>query len=170
MTSSDIDISSTLKKFTVEMNKGLEKTGPISECSIPMIATYLNPCVTIKKGERVIVIDAGGTNLRVGLASFDGGDWILSDVREDKMPGLSREYSKEEFFDYIALRTKPFLDKARNIGFCFSYRVAMNKDLDGRLIAWAKEIKAKEVVDSLVLKTFNEILSLMPYGCVVSLS
>ena len=150
MTSSDIDISSTLKKFTVEMNKGLEKTGPISECSIPMIATYLNPCVTIKKGERVIVIDAGGTNLRVGLASFDGGDWILSDVREDKMPGLSREYSKEEFFDYIALRTKPFLDKARNIGFCFSYRVGMEKNLDGRLIAWAKEIKAKEVVGALI--------------------
>ena len=150
MTSSDIDTFSTLNKFTTEINKGLEKTGPIRECSIPMIATYLNPCIDLKEGEKVIVIDAGGTNLRVGLSSFDGSKWNLSDVKEDKMPGLTREYGKEEFFDYIAKRCIPLLDKACNIGFCFSYRVGMEKNLDGRLIAWAKEIKAKEVVGELV--------------------
>lgn len=153
MASCDISITKALESFKEEMNKGLEKVGPVSECSIPMIPTYLNPNIKVRVKENVIVIDAGGTNLRVGLASFDGRKWNIFDVKEDKMPGIDREYSKEEFFDYIAKRTIPYLDKAKNIGFCFSYRVAMNKDLDGTLIAWAKEIKAKEVVGELIGKS-----------------
>ena len=150
MTSSNIDINSTLEKFKEEMDKGLEREGPIVEVSIPMIATYLNPEIEVKTNEKVIVIDAGGTNLRVGLAYFDGEKWIIEDVKEDKMPGIEREFGKDEFFDYIAIRTKPLLDKAKNIGFCFSYRVAMDKSLDGCLISWAKEIKAREVVGAKV--------------------
>ena len=146
MEESDIDSEETLTRFNSEIAKGLEKTGTILECSIPMIATYLNPKIKERNNEKFIVIDAGGTNLRVGLASYVNNNWVISDVIEDAMPGIKREYSKEEFFDYIAKRTVPFLDKAKDIGFCFSYRVAMDKTLDGRLIAWAKEIKAKEVV------------------------
>lgn len=145
MSSSDIDINATLDKFNSEINKGLLKNGSIDECSIPMIATYLNPKCEIT-GEKVIVVDAGGTNLRVGLAYFSGNDWVVSDVKTTKMPGIDREYSSDEFFDYIAKFMIPYLDQAKNIGFCFSYRVKMDIDLDGTLIAWAKEIKAKEVV------------------------
>lgn len=150
MTSSDIDTKSTLNVFNEEIIKGLEIDAPVSVCSIPMIATFLNPNIDIRKNEKVIVVDAGGTNLRVGIAYFDGKNWQLDKVREDKMPGIDREYSSEEFFNYIAKRMEPLLDEARNIGFCFSYRVKMNKDLDGSLIAWAKEIKAKEVVGKYV--------------------
>ena len=150
MTSSNIDINSTLEKFKEEMDKGLEREGPIVEVSIPMIATYLDPEIKVKTNEKVIVIDAGGTNLRVGLAYFDGKNWIIEDVKEDKMPGIEREFGKDEFFDYIAIRTKPLLDKAKNIGFCFSYRVGMDESLDGSLISWAKEIKAREVVGAKV--------------------
>lgn len=150
MSCDDIDIKVTLDNFDKEINKGLEKDDVVKVCSIPMIATYLNPDINIKTNEKVIVVDAGGTNLRVGLAYFDGTMWHLDDVIEDKMPGIDREYSSDEFFSYIADRMKPFLDKAKNIGFCFSYRVRMNKDLDGSLIAWAKEIKAKEVVGKFV--------------------
>ena len=150
MDSSNIDIDDALKNFRTEINKGLEKVGTISECSIPMIPTYLNPSVDCKINEKVIVIDAGGTNLRIGLAHFDGKIWHIDDVKECMMPGVEREYSKEEFFDYIASRMMPYLDEAKNVGFCFSYRCAMNDDLDGSLIAWAKEIKAKEVVGTFV--------------------
>ena len=146
MTSSDIDINQTLLKFNDEINKGLQIDAPVSVCSIPMIATFLSPKVDVKDNEKIIVVDAGGTNLRVGLASFKSGEWLISNITEDKMPGIDREYSAKEFFSYIAKRMVPYLDQAINIGFCFSYRVAMNKNLDGKLIAWAKEIKAKEVV------------------------
>ena len=147
---SDIDVNATLERFKKEMDKGLEKVGPIRVCSIPMIPTYLNPSVRIKINEKVIVIDAGGTNLRVGVAFFDGDLWHIDEVQEHKMPGLDREYSKYEFFNYIADKTIPFLDQASSIGFCFSYRCQMNENLDGSLIAWAKEIKAKEVVGAFV--------------------
>lgn len=150
MSVDNIDIDESLKKLDIASIKGLSGVGGIKDYPIPMIPTYLNPDITLKKNEKVIVVDAGGTNLRVGVAKYDGVDFKIIDSIEDKMPGLDREYTKDEFFDYIALRTKPFLDQAINIGFCFSYRVQMNKDLDGRLIAWAKEIKAKEVVDTLV--------------------
>ena len=150
MSEGNINIEDSLRKLNETSNKGLSGSGKIKDYSIPMIPTYLNPDIKIKNQEKVIVVDAGGTNLRVGIALYDGSDFVILDTKEDKMPGIDREYSKEEFFDYIAIRMKPFLNEAVNIGFCFSYRVAMNKDLDGRLIAWAKEIKAKEVVDSLV--------------------
>ncbi len=146
MSSSDIDIKDTLIRFKKEISKGLEQDAPVSICSIPMIATYIKPSVVIKEKETVIVIDAGGTNLRIGLAKYCEGCWNIYDVTEFKMPGIDREYSYQEFFDYIAERMIPYLDKAINIGFCFSYRVKMNASLDGKLIAWAKEIKAKEVV------------------------
>lgn len=146
MTSCDINSIETLKRFDEEINKGLNIDAPVSVCSIPMIPTFLSPKADVLDNEKVIVVDAGGTNLRVGLASYSNKEWEISDVTEDKMPGIDREYSAKEFFSYIAKRMVPYLDKAKNIGFCFSYRVAMNKSLDGKLIAWAKEIKAKEVV------------------------
>lgn len=146
MSSNDIDIKDTLIKFNKEINKGLEQDAPVSICSIPMIATYIKPILKVRENEPVIVIDAGGTNLRIGLAKYCEGCWNIYDVTEFKMPGIDREYSHQEFFDYIAERMVPYLDRAINIGFCFSYRVKMNENLDGKLIAWAKEIKAKEVV------------------------
>ena len=158
MASSDIDINFSLLKFSEEIEKGLKKVGNVSEVSVPNIPTFLNPNILIRNNEKVIVIDAGGTNLRIGISYFDGKNWQIEDVIEDKMPGLDREYSKEEFFDYIASRTKPFLDKAKNIGFCFSYRVEMDDNLDGTLLAWNKEIKAKEVVGSLIGATLLEAI------------
>ena len=150
MDSSNINIDEALNCFSLEINKGLNKFNTIEECSIPMIPTFLNPNISLRKGEKVIVVDAGGTNLRVGIAYFDGKDFIVSDCLEDKMPGIDHEYGSDEFFDYIASRCIPFLDQATNIGFCFSYQVAMDESLDGKLVAWAKEIKAKEVVGKMV--------------------
>ena len=106
MASCEIDVKESLKRFEKEIERGLSGSGPISEYSIPMIATYLNPNINPSLGSKVIVIDAGGTNLRVGLASFNGA-WQLSDVKEYKMPGIEREYSNDEFFDYIAKRAIP---------------------------------------------------------------
>ena len=158
MASSDIDINSALKAFDLEIKKGLSKFNTIEECSIPMIPTFLNPNIDIRVGEKVIVVDAGGTNLRVGVACFDGKDFVVSDCIEDKMPGIDREYGSDEFFNYIASRMIPYLDQATNIGFCFSYQVAMNASLDGKLVAWAKEIKAKEVVGKYVGKALLDAI------------
>ena len=146
MASIDIDPFKTLEKFNLEIKKGLERDDVVKNCSIPMIATYLNPDIMVEDNKKVIVVDAGGTNLRVGIAYYQDKSWHLEKVSEYKMPGIDREYSNDEFFGYIAKKMVPLLDEARDIGFCFSYRVKMNKDLDGSLIAWAKEIKAKEVV------------------------
>ncbi|MBP5551038.1 MAG: hypothetical protein J6X93_03155 [Bacilli bacterium] len=158
MDASNINIDDALNKFTLEINKGLARFNTIDECSIPMIPTFLNPNIDLKKGEKVIVVDAGGTNLRVGIAKYDGKDFEVTDCTEDKMPAVDREYSANEFFDYIAIRCIPYLDQATNIGFCFSYQVAMDASLDGKLVAWAKEIKAIEVVGKYVGKSLLDAI------------
>lgn len=152
MSVDDINISDALLRFKEEINKGLSRFNTIDECSIPMIPTYLNPNIKVKEDEKVIVVDAGGTNLRSGSAYYKDNKWIVEDIVSVAMPGIDREYSSEEFFDYIAKVMIPHLNKATNIGFCFSYQVAMDATLDGKLVAWAKEIKAKEVVGKYVGK------------------
>ena len=150
MSVEDINESSALLNFQNEINKGLHQEYSLKECSIPMVCTYLSPDKEVQINKKVIVVDAGGTNLRTGIAYYDGNDWQIEKLNEYKMPGIDKEYSHEEFFSYIADKMKDLLDEAIDIGFCFSYQVAMNKDLDGKLVAWTKEVKAKEVVGKMV--------------------
>jgi hexokinase len=64
------------------------------------------------------------------------------------MPASEREYSKQDFFAALAERLDTVKNLARRIGFCFSYAMAVHPDGDGEVIAFNKEIKAKEVVGS----------------------
>ena len=152
MSETNIDVLDALSKFSEEINKGLSRYNTIDECSIPMIPTFLNPEIEQIDGKKMIVVDAGGTNLRCAIASYTNNNWRVEDLTQQAMPGIDREYSAHEFFDYIAKMMVPYLDKATDIGFCFSYQVAMDASMDGKLVAWAKEIKAKEVVGKYVGK------------------
>ena len=112
-----------------------------------MIPTWLLPPERASKNERVIVIDAGGTNFRSCLVSFDGaGESSLSDFRKTVMPGIERELTKAEFFGAIADNIDYLKNKADRIGFCFSYAMTITKDGDGIPSAFSKEIKADAVV------------------------
>ena len=68
MGSDSIDMEALLGKFRQEMESGLKQGGT---SSLKMIPTYTQVEGEVKKGEPVIVIDAGGTNLRTCLVTFD---------------------------------------------------------------------------------------------------
>ena len=53
-------------------------------------------------------------------------------------------------FDTLAGLVEPLLIEGGRIGFCFSYPTEAYPNKDGRLINWTKEIKAPEVVDSVI--------------------
>ena len=81
--------------FMNEMKAGLE--GRTS--SLPMIPSFCSPNAKPKAGESVIVIDAGGTNFRTCLVSFDGDlKPVISEFRKIRMPGTDRTVSASTSF------------------------------------------------------------------------
>ena len=139
----EISMDELCDLFLKEMKAGL--AGKPS--SLAMIPSFCSPDAVPKEGEQVIVIDAGGTNFRTCLVTFDHDlNPVISDFRKSRMPGIDREVSAREFFSIIADETERLIDKSDRIGFCFSYAATILPDHDGIPECFSKEIKASEVL------------------------
>ena len=139
----EISMDALCDLFLNEMKAGL--AGKPS--SLAMIPSFCSPDAVPKEGEQVIVIDAGGTNFRTCLVTFDHNlNPIISDFKRSRMPGIDREVSAKEFFSIIADETERLIDKSDRIGFCFSYAATILPDHDGIPECFSKEIKASEVL------------------------
>lgn len=139
-----VDMDTCCSKFLKEMERGLNKKG---SGSLAMIPTYISPKATIEVNRPVIVVDAGGTNLRTCLVSFD--DQLhphISSFRKTTMPGAKEEVSAKAFFSLLADQVEPLIEESEVIGFCFSYAAEITADHDGIPLVFSKEIKAKEVI------------------------
>ncbi|MBI9020679.1 MAG: hypothetical protein JEZ10_05435 [Verrucomicrobia bacterium] len=123
-----------------------------------MLDAYLHVDKEIEKNRKVIVIDAGGTNLRVGTALFnDIGVLEIGNLQKSGMVGLDRQISKAEFFELLADRVMPVIDEADAIGFCFSYPCEIQPNHDGKLLQWTKGVDAPEVVGCLLGDELNKV-------------
>ena len=139
----EISMDELCDLFLKEMKAGL--AGKPS--SLAMIPSFCSPDAIPKEGEQVIVIDAGGTNFRTCLVTFDHDlNPVITDFRKSRMPGIDREVSAAEFFSIIADETERLIDKSDRIGFCFSYAATILPDHDGIPECFSKEIKASEVL------------------------
>ena len=137
------DAEALLEGFLSEMRKGLDG----GDSSLEMIPSYVGTGGQVPASRPVAVIDAGGTNLRIGIARFDeSGVPVFSDFIRQPMPGRDREVSAREFYAVLAGALEPLKEHFENIGFCFSYPAEILPDLDGRLLHWTKEIKIPELV------------------------
>ncbi|MBR4463716.1 MAG: hexokinase [Treponema sp.] len=124
-----------------------------------MALTWALPPEKSPVNESVIVIDAGGSNFRSCLVTFDGkGNPLVSEFKKSAMPGLERELSKAEFFDAIADKIEYLKNRADRIGFCFSYSMIITREGDGIPNSLSKEIKASEVVGVPVGATLRQVL------------
>ena len=138
-----IDVLSLAQGILDDMRRGLKKQGSDQD----MIRTFCNPPQKSAANESVIVIDAGGTNFRSCLVTFDAaGTPTISEMEKTRMPGVERELSRQEFFEQFAVNLEHLKNKADRIGFCFSYPMEIQKDGDGILLGFSKEVKAPEVV------------------------
>lgn len=148
------DINSVIDGLLFDMNLGLKcGTGSLDsmDAAQDMIPTWGLPPKDAPKNESVIVIDAGGTNFRSCLVTFDeNGIPSVSELEKTSMPGIEKELSKKDFFEAIAKNLDHLKNKAKRIGFCFSYAMKITPDGDGQVLHFSKEIKAKEVEGSLV--------------------
>ena len=147
MDASCIDADSLLAEFDLEMRLGLAG----DESSLAMIPTFLGIDSPVPRDEPVIVIDAGGTNLRVAVVRIGSDNQVsIEGFRKYAMPGVAKELSKEEFFGAFADYLDPVIGESDRIGFCFSYPSEIFPDCDGRLLCWTKEVKAPEVEEQFV--------------------
>lgn len=150
------DVNAIALSILDDMNRGLNG----QKSDEDMIPTFSLPPEKNAAGKSVIVIDAGGTNFRSCLVTFDSeGKASISDMEKTKMPGVEKELSKKEFFDQFAENLAHLKDKAESIGFCFSYPMTITEDGDGVLINFSKEVKAPEVVGCAIGKELKAALS-----------
>ena len=148
------ETASLMQSFFSEMDKGLAG----EESSLAMLRAYLAAGGEIEKNRNVIVIDAGGTNLRVGTALFDdAGALQIENFKKSGMIGLDGQLSKAEFFERLADRAMPVIHESDSIGFCFSYPCEIQPNHDGRLLQWTKGIDAPEVVGCLIGEELNRV-------------
>ena len=131
----------SLAQLLADMELGLSGQG-----NIPMLPSYLSPDISVPAGGQCCVVDAGGTNLRTARAVFDDqGCCRLEQLHRQPMPGTEGGLSFEAFYGALAEPLRA-LENYERIGFCFSYNTTMNRDLDGVLDFWCKEVQAPEAV------------------------
>ena len=152
----DIDMQQSCEVFLNEMEKGLAG----QESSLAMIPTYIETDKRVPRNERVLVMDAGGTNFRAATVYFNEcGKAVIENVRKGKMPGVDSQVGKEEFFETLAEYVKDIVNVSEKIGFCFSYPCDIQPSRDGRLTHFSKEIKAPAVVGQMVGENLSAAVS-----------
>lgn len=136
-----INARSALQQLLQDMEQGLAGKG-----NIPMLPSYLSAEGTVPAGKSCVVLDAGGTNLRTARAVFEAdGSCRLEDLTKQPMPGTEGELTAAELYEAMAEPVRR-LGSFQQVGFCFSYNVTLQRDLDGKLDFWCKEVRAPEAV------------------------
>ena len=124
------------RKMKEEMERGLAG----EKSSLPMIPTYLSDDGAIPKAAPVVVIDAGGTNFRKALITFDDSGYKVDGLSKWKMPGIDRPATWEEFISFTANGIISLMDKTDKVGFCFSFSADVTPEIDGRVQRIDKEV------------------------------
>lgn len=144
----DPSFETLLHAFDRQMTAGLEAR----QSSLAMIPAYISPDRPVPVNTPVLVMDAGGTNLRVAVVWFDAkGVARIEDFHKYPMPGTEgRELDAATFFDTLADYLAPLTPRACSLGFCFSYPTEITPDCDGQLLRWTKQVRAQEVAGKMI--------------------
>ena len=132
-----IDLSEYTKEFACAMRRRLAQ----QQKNMPMLPTYLYSSGKLKKGEKAIVIDAGGTNFRRALIGFDGKKAVIDCLDKRQMPGTEEPATWNDFISGVADCVQPLIKQTKNIGFCFSYPVEITPECDGKVLGLTKQVK-----------------------------
>lgn len=152
-----------IKNIHIEMNKGLKG----ARSSLKMLPSFVEPPTGYKKGN-YLVIDLGGSNLRLMLISLEGKATVLK-KEEITIEEKIKTGTKDELFDYISNALYNFMKKnnldnpeqEQKLGFTFSFPVSKESTTSGKLLEWTKGydikgLKGKDVV-KLLSKSMEKI-------------
>ena len=148
--------------FLDHMQKGL--AGQPS--SMPMLPAYLGVEGGAQEARDVIVMDAGGTNLRVSLLRLAPGQKPQTLYHHvQPMPGKAKPLEREAFFLELAKAVAPVADQSDRIGFCFSFPCRTRPDYDGEILYLDKEITVDNIEGALVAQGLRDALATLGAPC-----
>lgn len=149
-----IDWSGETRFFAQQMKAGLEGV----PSSLMMIPSFVMLERQIPAGQKTIVVDAGGTNLRVAIAcSQKNGAVTLSQFQKFPMPGTEKMLKGDEFFERLSDRLEAVLDESDSIGICFSFPCEILPNRDGRILGFSKEVRVVDVEGRLLGEGLNQV-------------
>ena len=140
MLAAALDMENSCDAFMTDMQRGL--CGAPS--SLMMIPAYVSPSKSVPLEETVMVLDAGGTNLRAALCCFhETGSEIVS-RKLIPMPGTGHPATLDTLMETLValLQSQQITDR---LGFCFSFPATITPKLDGLLIDFNKEVQIQNV-------------------------
>ena len=163
-----IDPEKLLRAFRREMSAGLAG----KDSSLAMIPAFVRADGKVPAGTPVVVLDAGGTNLRVTTVTFgEDGAPTVAPFRKTPMPGTRGKLSNAAFFDALADAMEPVLKSFKapasgklDVGFCFSYPATITPELDAVLIRWSKEVDAPGIVGKTIGASLAKVLKKRGYN------
>jgi len=150
------------KTFLDHMEKGLKG----EKSSLPMIPAYLTVDALPETSKDVIVMDAGGTNLRVALLRITPGQKPeMLYHHKEPVPGKPGPITPDQFFEALAKAVLPVADKSDRIGFCFSFPCSIRPDLDGEILYLDKEVDVPGIEGALVGEGLKKALQKLGAPC-----
>lgn len=149
-----VQADAEIDKISQEMVRGLNG----EDSSLLMLPTYLTVASQVEEDRPVIVLDAGGTNLRIAVITIKNGRVNEKCFSVYPMPGTYGLLKKNEFFDEIAEKIAPLSDQSDIISFCFSYIAEPLPDHDAVLHALCKEVSVEGIEGVKVCYELSEAL------------
>ncbi len=152
-----IQIQTLVEQFMLQMEQGKQK-----QSSLAMLPSFLHVPEQLHKNEPVIVMDAGGSNLRCAIAKLkqnkQGYALALEQEKFLSMPGSREAITKDSFFELLYQSIQNLLPFSNTIGLCFSYPCEISDEHDGKLIRWTKEVAAEGVEGLWIAEELNKVI------------
>ena len=142
----DVNMPLCCEMFMREMQRGL--AGKPS--TLMMLPTYVSLERRIPEGRKTAILDAGGTNLRAGVAEYRSRDFNFFDLEVCPIPGSGTPVSWEQFVSEMADRLYPLMAQTDRFGFCFSFPSEATEEMDGRVIEFNKEVTVRDAAGKLL--------------------
>ncbi len=147
------------EKITQLMLTDMEKGLNSQTSSLMMIPTFLTTSTNFPTKEAVIVIDAGGTNLRIAAIDFPEGKPEILKYERRKMLGTNETLSWQQFISQLTDLLIPYLSFSRKIGFCFSFPAEILPNKDGKVLSFCKEVNITDCKDKILGEEIRHELS-----------
>lgn len=151
MYSAGVDLDKSLAEFRRQMTAGLR--GEAS--SLMMIPTYIGSDAQAGS-QKVLALDAGGTNFRVAVVAFDqAGNPTVERLEKQPMPGSQGKLTREAFFAAVVDAMLPVVEESDTVGFCFSFPAEILPSKEGKILCFNKEIQIEGAEGALIGESIN---------------
>lgn len=160
-------LSKLAREFQENLAEGLAKEGQM----LKALPTFITKLPTGSETGNYLVVDLGGSNLRVGRVTLLGGGkfslhrekWQLTDEVKDATRG-------DVLFDFVAGCIKHYLrerwegESPTQLGFTFSYPVRQEGLAHGVLLQWSKALNCHDVIGKDVVSLLQCALAKVGLG------